>query len=138
MKALTIKAIELDFPNQWLLIEVTATKDGTPIKGVVRKAGADRQKVIEAIGRHKDKKLYFLFSGILASPNSAFAVSCFRAHCNQAPEQLLIDSDYRHNDPAEEKALVLTMRSRSDLPAGLAEKTMCENPQRFYGLNRSE
>ena len=74
MKALPIKTIERDFPNQWLLIQVTETKDGGPAKGVVLKAAADRQKVAEAIGMHKDKKLYFFFSGILASPDTAFAM----------------------------------------------------------------
>ena len=48
---------------------------------------------------------------------------------------LLIGSDYGHNDPAEEKALVQTMKTRADLPAGMVEKIMCANPQRFYGLN---
>jgi hypothetical protein len=33
MKARTIKTIERDFPNQWLLVEVTETKDGAPIQG---------------------------------------------------------------------------------------------------------
>lgn len=53
-------------------------------------------------------------------------------------DHLMIGSDYGHNDPAEEKALVQTMRSREDLPAGLADKIMCENPKLFYGLNGSE
>lgn len=74
MKALTIKTIERDFPNQWLLIEVTATKDGAPSKGVVLKASKNRQDIVEEIGTHKSKKLSFLFSGILASRDTAFAV----------------------------------------------------------------
>jgi hypothetical protein len=74
MKALTIKSIEREFANQWLLIEVIATKDGAPYKGVVLRAAADRQKVMEAIGMHNGKKLYFFFSGILASPDTAFAM----------------------------------------------------------------
>jgi len=49
-------------------------------------------------------------------------------------DNLLIGSDYGHNDPAEEKALVQTMGSREDLPTGMVEKIMCENPKRFYGL----
>ena len=74
MKTLTIKTIERDFPNQWLLIEVTETKDGVPFKGHVIKAGNKRQEIVEEIGAHKSKKLSFLFNGILASPDTAFAV----------------------------------------------------------------
>jgi hypothetical protein len=47
---------------------------------------------------------------------------------------LLIGSDYGHNDPAEEKALVDTMRSREDLSPSLVEKIFTKNPARFYGL----
>jgi hypothetical protein len=74
MKALTIKTIELNFPNQWVLIEVTATKNGAPFKGVVLKASKKRQDIVEAIGTHKSRKLYFFFSGISASPDTAFAL----------------------------------------------------------------
>ena len=74
MKTLTIKTIERNFPDQWLLIEVTETKDGTPFKGVLLKAGNNRQQIVEAIGTHKDKQLFFFFSGISASPDTAFAL----------------------------------------------------------------
>jgi aminocarboxymuconate-semialdehyde decarboxylase len=50
-------------------------------------------------------------------------------------DNLLIGSDYGHNDPAEEKALVQTMRSREDLSPGLVEKIFSDNPKRFYGLD---
>ena len=49
-------------------------------------------------------------------------------------DNLLIGSDYGHNDPAEEKALVQTMRSREDISPKMVEKIMCENPKRFYGI----
>jgi predicted TIM-barrel fold metal-dependent hydrolase len=49
-------------------------------------------------------------------------------------DNLLIGSDYGHNDPAEEKALVQTMRSREDLAPTVVEKILCDNPKRFYGL----
>ena len=74
MKTVTIKTMERDFPNQWLLIEVTETKDGAPFKGLVLKASKSRQEIVEAIGVHKDKKLFFFFSGIPASPDTAFAL----------------------------------------------------------------
>jgi hypothetical protein len=74
MKAHTIKTIERNFPNQWILLEVTATKDGTPFKGVVLKVSKKRQDIVQAIGIHKSKKLFFFFSGISASPDTAFAL----------------------------------------------------------------
>lgn len=49
-------------------------------------------------------------------------------------DHLLIGSDYGHNDPAEEKALVETMTTRADLPRSLVEKIFTENPARFYGI----
>ena len=78
MKTLTIKTIERELPNQWLLIEVTETKEGEPFKGIVINANTDRQKVVEAIGLHKDKRLYLFFSGRLASPDTTFAMYCRR------------------------------------------------------------
>jgi hypothetical protein len=74
MKKLTIKTIEREFPNQWLLIEVTETKNGTPVKGAVLKASSNRKSVVDSIERHKDKQLFFFFSGIPASPDTAFAL----------------------------------------------------------------
>ncbi len=74
MKALAIETIRRDFPDQWLLVEVTGTKDGTPCKGVVLKASNRRQEIVEEIGKNKEKKLFFFFSGITASPNTAFAL----------------------------------------------------------------
>jgi len=49
-------------------------------------------------------------------------------------DNLLIGSDYGHNDPAEEKALVQTIRSRADLAPQLVEKIFTDNPKRFYGI----
>ena len=74
MKALPIDTIERDFPNQWLLIEVTEAKGGVPFRGVVLKASERRQEVVKEIGRNKGKKLLLFFSGIAASPNTAFAL----------------------------------------------------------------
>jgi hypothetical protein len=78
MKPRTIGSIERDFPNQWLLIEVTATKNGTPSKGILLKAGPERQEIVEEIGRNKGKKLFSLFSGIPISHDTAFALAMER------------------------------------------------------------
>jgi len=78
MKTLAIKTIERDFSNQWLLIEVTATKNGAPSMGILLKAGNKRQEIVEEIGRNKGKKLFFFFTGIPVSPEMAFALAMQR------------------------------------------------------------
>ncbi len=52
----------------------------------------------------------------------------------EALDHLLTGSDYGHNDPAEQAHLVATMKAREDMPAGLVQKILCENPRKFYGL----
>jgi hypothetical protein len=74
MKALTIKTIEREYPNQWVLVEVIETKNGAPHKGVLLKAGKRRQDILEEIGKHKQKKLFLFFSGISAPADTAFAL----------------------------------------------------------------
>ncbi len=49
-------------------------------------------------------------------------------------DNLLIGSDYGHNDPAEERTLVQSMKSRTDLSSALVEKIFVDNPGNFYGL----
>ena len=49
-------------------------------------------------------------------------------------DHLMIGSDYGHNDPAEEKALVQTMRSREDLSPESVERILIHNPKEFYAL----
>src|SRR3989440_5099870 len=49
-------------------------------------------------------------------------------------DNLLIGSDYGHNDPSEEPQLVATIQARGDLSETILEKIMVENPARFYGL----
>ena len=49
-------------------------------------------------------------------------------------DNLLIGSDYGHNDPSEEPELVATMRAREDVPSSVIEKILCDNPARLYAL----
>ncbi|NIO09689.1 MAG: hypothetical protein GTO40_17470 [Deltaproteobacteria bacterium] len=49
-------------------------------------------------------------------------------------DNMIIGSDYGHNDPSEERALVKTMKSREDVPAFLTDKILSDNSLRFYGL----
>jgi uncharacterized protein len=50
-------------------------------------------------------------------------------------DQLLIGSDYGHQDPSEERQLVGAMRAREDIPRELIDKILFENPKKFYPLN---
>jgi hypothetical protein len=74
MQALAMEIIERDFPDRWLLVEVTESKDGTPIKGVVLKASSRREEIVKEISRYKEKRLFFFFNGIAAAPETAFAL----------------------------------------------------------------
>jgi predicted TIM-barrel fold metal-dependent hydrolase len=49
-------------------------------------------------------------------------------------DNLMIGSDYGHNDPSSEADHVAAIRTREDLSPGLAEKILCDNAARFYGL----
>jgi len=74
MEALTMDKIERDFPNLWLLVEVTEAKDGVPLKGVVLKSSSKREEIVKEISSNKRKKLFFFFNGITAPPETAFAL----------------------------------------------------------------
>lgn len=74
MKPSAIKTIERDFPDQWVLIKVTETKDGAPFKGILLQASKSRDEIIEEIGTHRDTQLFFFFSGVSVPPDSAFAL----------------------------------------------------------------
>ena len=49
-------------------------------------------------------------------------------------DNLLIGSDYGHNDPSEERQLVSSLESRADLSDELRKKILVKNPMRFYNL----
>ena len=49
-------------------------------------------------------------------------------------DHLMIGSDYGHNDPSEERELVMTLRAREDISSDLIDKILCENPARLYGI----
>lgn len=74
MQALAMEIIERDFPDRWLLVEVTETKDGTPIKGVVLMVSSRREEIVKEISRYKEKRLFIFFNGIAAAPETAFAL----------------------------------------------------------------
>lgn len=49
-------------------------------------------------------------------------------------DNLIVGSDYGHQDLAEERSLVATLQSRRDIPSRVSDKLLSENPRRFYRL----
>jgi predicted TIM-barrel fold metal-dependent hydrolase len=49
-------------------------------------------------------------------------------------DNLIIGSDYGHNDPSKEPQFVANLRMRKDVPVALIEKILCQNERAFYGL----
>jgi predicted TIM-barrel fold metal-dependent hydrolase len=49
-------------------------------------------------------------------------------------DQLVIGSDYGHQDPSEERQLVAAMRAREDIPRALTDKILFDNPKQLYPL----
>jgi predicted TIM-barrel fold metal-dependent hydrolase len=50
-------------------------------------------------------------------------------------DNLVVGSDYGHQDLADERALVANLRGRRDLPSSVVEKMLYDNPRRFYGMS---
>jgi predicted TIM-barrel fold metal-dependent hydrolase len=46
-------------------------------------------------------------------------------------DNLIIGSDYGHNDPSKEPQFVANLRTRRDVPAALIEKILCQNARAF-------
>ena len=51
-------------------------------------------------------------------------------------DNLIIGSDYGHNDPSKEAQFVANLRMRKDVPAALIEKILCQNCASFLWLVR--
>lgn len=50
-------------------------------------------------------------------------------------DNIVIGSDYGHNDPSAEEKLVEILHKREDIPEPFAKKILCDNPRRLYGLD---
>ena len=50
-------------------------------------------------------------------------------------DNLIIGSDYGHQDPSEERQLVATMRAREDIPQALTDKILFDNAKQLYPLH---
>ena len=49
-------------------------------------------------------------------------------------DNLLIGSDYGHQDQSRDDGVVPTIKKRPDLPESVKGKILYDNPKRFYGL----
>ena len=49
-------------------------------------------------------------------------------------DNMIVGSDYGHEDQSRETGVVAMMRSREDIPTNAIEKILTDNPSRFYGL----
>jgi len=49
-------------------------------------------------------------------------------------DNIIVGSDYGHQDQSRETGMVATLRSRDDVSAEVIEKILCDNPRRFYGM----
>ena len=49
-------------------------------------------------------------------------------------DNLLIGSDYGHNDPFEQRNFLPTLRSQNGIPSRVVEKMVRDNPCTFYGI----
>lgn len=50
-------------------------------------------------------------------------------------DNLLIGSDYGHNDPFEQRDFLPVLRSKENVPSRVAEKMVRDNPCAFYGIH---
>ncbi len=49
-------------------------------------------------------------------------------------DNIIMGSDYGHQDQSKDNGMVGVMQRREDLPAGIVEKILANNPTRYYGL----
>ena len=51
-------------------------------------------------------------------------------------DNLIMGSDYGHQDQSKENNLVALMRGREDVPSSVVEKILTTNPERYYRINK--
>ena len=49
-------------------------------------------------------------------------------------DNIIMGSDYGHQDQSKDNGMVGVMQRREDLPARIVEKILADNPTRYYGL----
>jgi predicted TIM-barrel fold metal-dependent hydrolase len=86
----------------------------------------DRPKYQTSIELFRD---YNLFIACEADEDIPYLAKCI------GEDNIVIGSDYGHNDPSAEEKLVESLQKREDIPEPFARKILCENPRRLYGLD---
>jgi predicted TIM-barrel fold metal-dependent hydrolase len=49
-------------------------------------------------------------------------------------DNMIMGSDYGHQDQSKEDGMVGVMRRKKSISSAVIEKILCDNPRRFYGL----
>ena len=92
---------------------------------ILRRLFKDRPKFKNSAELFRD---YNLFIACEADEDIPYLARCI------GEDNMVIGSDYGHNDPSAEEKLVETLGAREDVPRALAEKILVRNPRRLYGL----
>ncbi|MGH7773108.1 MAG: amidohydrolase family protein [Candidatus Binatia bacterium] len=92
---------------------------------VLRRLFRDRWNYLSSVDLFRDYRLY-------VACEADEDVSYLAKYTGE--DNIIIGSDYGHQDPSEERQLVATMRAREDIPSHITERIMCENPRKFYPL----
>jgi predicted TIM-barrel fold metal-dependent hydrolase len=92
---------------------------------ILRRLFKDRPKFKNSAELFRD---YNLFIACEADEDIPYLAKCI------GEDNIVIGSDYGHNDPSAEEKLVETLQKREDIPEPFAEKILVHNPRRLYGL----
>ncbi len=92
---------------------------------ILRRLLTDRWKNLSSVDLFRDYRLY-------VACEADEDISYIAKYTGE--DNLIIGSDYGHQDPSREPKLVATMRSREDIPSHITEKILCENSRKFYSL----
>ncbi len=92
---------------------------------ILRRLFKDRPKFKNSTELFRD---YNLFIACEADEDIPYLAKCI------GDDNIVIGSDYGHNDPSAEEKLVETLGAREDVPQAMAEKILVHNPRRLYGL----
>lgn len=93
---------------------------------ILRRLFKDRPQFKNSAELFRD---YNLFIACEADEDIPYLAKCI------GEDNIVIGSDYGHNDPSAEEKLVESLQKREDIPQPFAEKILVHNPRRLYGLN---
>ena len=93
---------------------------------ILRRLFKDRPKYRNSTELFRD---YNLFIACEADEDLPYLATCI------GEDNIVIGSDYGHNDPSAEEKLAETVSGREDMSQSLVEKILVGNPRRLYGLD---